>query len=149
MKNVVVSQLKNQYLQSWQAEVNRNRKCITYRIFKDQFVFESYLNTQNFINRRALSRFRSGCHKLPVAKSRYSERGGGVDTICKLCDRNEICDEFHVLFICNFFQAHRQKYLKKTYFVKPSTLKMYTLFNSGPKQINSLVKFIRIITSHF
>ena len=149
MKNVVCLQLKNQYLQLWQAEVNRNRKCVTYRIFKDQLVFESYLKNQNFIDRRALSCFRSGCHRLPVAKSRYSEGGGGVDTICKLCDSNDVCDEFHVLFICKFFQAHREKYLKKTYFVRPSTLKMYTLFNSGHKQTNKLAKFIRFITSHF
>ena len=39
MKNVVCLQLESQYLQLWQAEVNRNRKCITYRIFKDQLVF--------------------------------------------------------------------------------------------------------------
>ena len=149
MKNVVVKQLENQYLQEWQAEVNRNRKCITYRIFKDQLVFEPYLNKLNFIDRRALSCFRSGSHRLPVAKSRFSEGGGGVDTICKLCDSNDICDEFHVLFICNFFQEKREKYLKKTYFVKPSTLKMYTLFNSGPKHAINLAKFIRCIMSNF
>ena len=124
MKHVVCSQMENQYLQLWQAEVNRNRKCITYRIFKDQLVFESYLKNLNFIDRRALACFRSGSHRLPVAKSRYTEGVGGMETICKLCDKNDICDEFHVLFICNFFQAEREKYLKKTYYVKPSTLKM-------------------------
>ena len=72
--------------------------------------------------------------------------GGGMDTICDVC---EICDEFHLLFICKFFQADREKYLKKTYFVKPSTLKMYTLFNSGPKHTIKLAKFIRTIMSHF
>ena len=103
MKNAVCSRLKKQYLQWWQAEVIRNRRCITYRIFKDQLVFESYLKNHNFIDRRTLSCFRSGCHRLPVTKSRYLEGGGGVDTICKLCDSNDICDEFHGLFICNFF----------------------------------------------
>ena len=146
MKNVVILQLQNQYLQLWQTEVDRNRICITYRIFKDQLVFEPYLTNLNFLNRRALSCFRSGCHKLPVAKSRYSE---GVDTICKLCNSNDICDEFHVLFVCNFFQTDREKYLKKIYYSKPSTLKMYTLFNSGPKQTTNLAKFIRSIMSNF
>ena len=149
MKKVVHSQLENQYLQFWQAEMNRNRKCITYRIFKDQLRFEPYLKNLNFIERRALSCFRSGCHQLPIAASRYTVDGGGVDTICDLCDRREICDEFHLLFICKFFQADREKYLKKTYFVKPSTLKMYTLFNSGPKHTIKLAKFIRTIMSHF
>ena len=149
MKNVVCSQLKSQCLQLWQAEVNRNRKCITYRIFKDQLVFEPYLKTLNFVDRRALSSFRSGSHRLPVSKSRYSEVGGGVDVICKLCDSMDICDEFHVLFICKYFQSEREKYLNRTYFVKPSTLKMYTLFNSGAKKTNNLAKFIRFILSHF
>ena len=149
MKNVVCLQLESQYLQLWQAEVNRNRKCITYRIFKDQLVFEPYLKKLNFVDRRALSSFRSGSHRLPVSKSRYSEGGGGVDIICKLCDSTDICDEFHVLFICKYFQAEREKYLNRTYFVKPSTLKMYTLFNSGAKKTNNLAKFIRFILSHF
>jgi hypothetical protein len=149
MKNVVRLQLENQYLQIWEAELNRNRKCITYRIFKDQIMFEPYLKNLNYIDRRALSCFRSGMHKLPVAKSRYLEGGGGVETICKLCNSNDICDEFHVLFICNFFREKREKYLKKNYFVKPSTLKMYTLFNSGPKQTLCLARFIRSIMSHF
>ena len=149
MKNVVCLQLENQYLQVWQAELNRNRKCVTYRIFKDQHLFESYLKKLNFMDRRALSRFRSGCHNLPVAKKRFLVGTHGEDTICKLCNRNEICDEFHVLFICNFFQAEREKYLKKTHFIKPSTLKMYTLFNSGPKQTIKLAKLIRSIMSHF
>ena len=48
-----------------------------------------------------------------------------------------------------FFQAEREKYLKKTYYVKPSTLKMYTLFNSGPKHMTKLSKFIRSIMSNF
>ena len=77
MKDIVCLQLENQYLQLWQAEMYRNRKCITYRIFKDQLILEPYLKTLNFIDRRALSCFRSGCHKLPIVKSRYSRGGGG------------------------------------------------------------------------
>ena len=149
LKNKVCLQLENQYLQLWQAEVNRNRICVNYRIFKDELTFEPYLKKQNFIDRRALSRFRSGCHRLPVAKSRYKEGGGGVDAICKLCDSQDICDEFHVLFICKNFQEMREKYLKRIYFVKPSTLKMHNLFHSGIKQTNNLAKFVRFILSKF
>ena len=97
MKNVVSLQLKNQYLQEWDFEVNRNRKCTIYRTFKDKISFEPYLRKLNFIDRRALCRFRTGSHTLPVVKSRYVEGGGGVDANCKLCTSNEVCDEFHVI----------------------------------------------------
>ena len=150
MKNVIASQLQNQYLQEWDAEVQRNRRCVTYRIFKDELIFEPYLSKLNFVDRLALCKFRTGNHLLPVTKSRYVEGGGGVDVICKLCNSNDICDEFHVLFICKYFEDKRKKYLKKNYFVKPSTLKMYTLFNnSSTKQIVSLSKFVNYIMSNF
>merc|ERR1712121_510113 len=92
MKNVVTLQLEKQYLQEWELEVNRNRKCITYRIFKDDFSFEPYLSKLNFIDRRALCKFRTGNHTLPVTKSRYVAGGGGIDVICKLCNTNDVCD---------------------------------------------------------
>ena len=149
MKNVVALQLENQYLQKWDFEVKRNRKCTIYRIFKDQFSFEPYLAKLNFIDRRALCKFRTGSHTLPVTKSRYVAGGGGVDVKCKLCNGSDVCDEFHVLFICKYFEEHRKKYLKKNYFVKPSTLKMYTLFNSSHKHILNLAGFIKYIVSNF
>ena len=150
MKNVVALQLENQYLQEWDFEVNRNRKCTIYRIFKDQIAFEPYLAKLNFMDRRALCQFRTGSHTLPITKSRYVAGGGGVDVKCNLCnDSNDACDEFHVLFICKYFEEQRKKYLKKNYFVKPSTLKMYTLFNSSAKQTLNLAKFTKHILSHF
>ena len=149
MKNVVSLAFKNQYLQEWENELYRNRRCITYRIFKDQLILEPYLRELNFVDRLAFCKFRTGNHKLPVAKSRLTVGGGNVDVLCKLCGSGDVCDEFHTLFICNFFTDHRQKYLKKNHYSKPSTLKMYTLFNSKGKQRLNLVKFIRYIMSHF
>ena len=49
--NVVALQLEKQYLQESEFEVNRNRKCITYIIFEDEFAFEPYLSKLNFIDR--------------------------------------------------------------------------------------------------
>ena len=51
LKNVVALQLEKQYLQESEFEVNRNRKCITYIIFEDEFAFEPYLSKLNFIDR--------------------------------------------------------------------------------------------------
>ena len=109
MKDVVILQLENQYIQEWEFEIYRNRKCITYRIFKDQLSFEPYLVNLNFIDRRSLSQFRTGSHRLPVSKSRLYEGGGGVDDTCKLCNNGDKCDEFHTLFICKYFAEHRSR----------------------------------------
>ena len=71
MKDWIELQLKTQFLQEWEHEINRNRKCIIYRIFKDEHRFEPYLRDVNFLDRRTLSKFRMGNHKLPVTESRY------------------------------------------------------------------------------
>jgi hypothetical protein len=147
MKDWIELQLKTQFLQEWEHEINRNRKCIIYRIFKDEHRFEPYLRDFNFLDRRTLSKFRMGNHKLPVTESRYFLGGGDVDTKCKLCNSNDVCDEFHIIFICAFFADQRKKYLKQNYYTKPSTLKMNTLFNSKGRQKINLVKFVRCIMS--
>ena len=149
MKNVVAEQLKLQFFQTWESEVYRNRKCVSYRIFKDEIKSEPYLSKLDFMDRRALCKFRTGNHRMPIVKHRYTVGGGGVDISCKLCDSTDICDEFHVLFICKYFDEKRKKYLKKTHFCKPSTLKMYTLFNSQGKQLVNLAKFVKYIMSKF
>ena len=115
---------------------------------KNDFVFQPYLLYLSFLDRRALAKFRSGSHTLPVTKSRYREGGGGVDVKCKFCN-DDLCDEFHVLFICKFFEEQRKKYIKKYYIIRPSTLKMHSLFNANRKTIFNLAKFIRFILSKF
>ena len=149
MKNVVVLHLEIQFVEWWEAEIYRNRRCTAYRIIKDKFVYEPYLSTSNYLDRRALSKFRSGSHTLPITKGRYKEGGGGVDVKCKLCNNGDICDEFHVLFTCEHFADQRKKYLKKYYIVKPNTFKMYCLFNSYRNDTHNLAKFIRHILSKF
>ena len=151
MKAVLSSHFQAQYLQEWDAEIVRNRRCIAYRIFKDncvfqsnnEFVFQPYLSYLSYLDRRALSKFRCGSHTLPVTKSRYRVGGAGVAVNCKFCNDN-LCDEFHVLFVCNHFKEQRLKYLKKYYFVRPNTLKMHNLFNANQKVTSNLAKFILI-----
>ena len=101
------------------------------------------------MDRRALCKFRTGNHRLPVAKSRYMTGVGREDAKCRLCETNDLCDEFHVLFICKYFGEHRKKYLRRNYYSKPSTLKMNTLFHSHDKQLINFAKFVRIIMSKF
>lgn len=150
MKNIVSQELENQFLQVWQFEVYRNRKCVIYRNIKYTPSLEQYLSKLNFIERKILCRFRTGNHRLPITESRYEEGGRGVDlTICKLCQLADLCDEYHVLFVCKFFDEQRKKHIKKYFYNRPNSLKMHALFNSNMKQLSQLAKFIKIILSHF
>ena len=150
MQIIVCKQMEDQFLQGWNFEINRNRKCTIYRIFKENLSLESYLMKLNFIERRRLCKFRTGNHKLPITEGRYVEGGGGVDTTCTLCNSGDVGDEYHADFICKKFEEQRKKYLKKYFIVKPNTYKMFLLFNSNNlKQISNLAKFTKYIMSQF
>ena len=145
MKSILSKQLEDQYIQEWSLEVNRNKKCTIYRIFKESHSFEKYLTKLNFIERRALCKFRTGNHRLPISKSRYMRQE--IDVSCKLCTSNEACDEFHVLFKCTYFEEKRKLLIKKYFYNRPNTLKMHSLFNNtNIKQLKNLAKFSKAIT---
>ena len=151
MKNIVSKQLEDQYIQSWNLEVNQNRKCINYRIFKEKHGFEKYLLQLDFLDKTALCNLRSGNHKLPISKQRYTNCEVQFDDLsCTLCNSGDICDEFHVLFVCKFFEEKRKILLKKFYYTRPNTQKMSILLNSNsPKEIKNLGKFAKEILSNF
>ena len=146
MKNIVFKQLDNQYLQEWNFEVQRNRKCTIYRILKEKHCFEQYLVKLSFVERMSLCKFRTGNHRLPIAESRYKPN---IDVVCKLCDSGDICDEYHVLLKCKYFEEKRKLLLKKFYYNKPNTLKMQSLFYTTYKQLSNLAKFTKHIMSTF
>ena len=87
MKTILAKHFEDQYIQEWNLEVNRNRKCVIYRIFKETHCFEKYLTKLNFVQRRDLCKFRTGNHRLPVTKSRYMSQPQEVN--CKFCNQND------------------------------------------------------------
>ena len=150
MTDIISQELENRFVQEWNFEVNRNRKCVIYRNIKDKPSLEPYLSKLSFSDRRYLCKFRTGNHRLPITESRYVEGGLGLDvTVCKMCNKYDLCDEFHVLFVCKHFEEQRKKYLKKYFYNRPNTLKMFSLFNSSFKQLSQLAKFIRYIMTQF
>ena len=85
-------------------------KCINYRIFKTAFGLEKYFTILPCDLVYCLSKFRCVSHRLPVECGRFlnidrSER------LCELCNSNEIGDEFHYIFNCEFFNNERLKFL--------------------------------------
>ena len=88
------------------------------------------LNKLPFKYRKALTKFWTSNHNLPVEKGRHL----GIDRnkrICELCQSGSIGDEFHYLFICAKFEKQRKKYLNLTYSSKyvPDHIALNRLFN--------------------
>ena len=132
----------------WQSEVDGNRLCNSYRLFKHTLSFEPYLSKLEFLDRINLARFRCGCHKLPISDNKYVNSDS--PKICTLCNRNEQGDEYHYVLVCPKFMNERKKYLKKYYYDRPSTVKMSQLFNSkSVKVLSSLAKFVKLIMATF
>ena len=128
-------------IQSWSSEINRNRLCSNYRIFKSAWDQERYLVTLDPAERINLSKFRCGSSRLPGVINRSLPEGGR--TKCPKCNLDEVGDEFHYVLVCPALKAPRGKYLNKYYFTRPNTMKMAELFNSGScKQLVNLAKFV-------
>ena len=134
--------------QNWCAEVNRNRLCTNYRIFKEINIFEEYLIKLDYLERLALCRFRCGNHRLPVSEGRYLPNQ--EDKFCTLCKMNDPGDEFHFLFKCPFFETDRKVLIKTYYTRRPNVLKMKQLFNSkNIRVLKKLSRFCQIIMARF
>ena len=58
-----------------------------------------------------LSKFRCRSNYMPVSK--VYKHANTYDTECKICDKSEIRDEFHYLFICPVFQEDRNRLPKE------------------------------------
>jgi hypothetical protein len=145
-KGIVKRRLTDTYIHKWYTDINNSDICFNYRLYKQDFMYEKYLNV-NYTSAKQMFRFRAVNNNIPVNKLRHS----GIDRQnrkCILCDKDELGDEFHYLFICNYFAAERSHHIKQYYFKYPNVLKFRELLgSSNAKVVSKLVKFIRIINS--
>ena len=85
---------------------------------------------------------------MPVSK--VYKHADTYDTKCKICDKNEIGDEFHYLFICPVFQEDRNRLLKEYYRKFPSMYKFIELMSTtNIKDLRKLAQFATIIIRKF
>jgi exonuclease III len=141
LKESVLQNSKDQYIQNWLAQVTESNKCLNYKIFKNTFVLEPYLLELSDKLRNDYVKFRCRNSKFPIELGAHcnitrSERK------CTLCQLNEVGDEFHYLFRCNLFSPDRCKLMKKYFWNNPSTYKMDLLLNSQHKQLVGPCRFI-------
>ena len=100
------------------------------------------------MNKLHRSKFRCRSNYMPISK--VYKHTDTYDTKCKICDKKEIGDEFHYLFICPVFQEDRNRLLKEYYRKFPSIYKFIELMSTtNMKDLSKLAEFATIIIRKF
>ena len=96
-----------------------------------------------------MCKFRCGNHKLPIVTGRYIDIRR-ENRKCTLCNCSDIADEYHFLFVCQYFNYQRTQLLQPHFRLRPNTTKMYELLNTKCKlQLKNLAKLIKLILTNF
>ncbi len=95
----IQQRLHDQYLQEWGSTIMASRKLRTYRLFKNSWGYELYLNLPPNL-RVPLARLRTSAHGLKIEIGRYTlpHPTPVEDRVCDFCDVLE--DEVHFLIDC-------------------------------------------------
>ena len=106
----IKNKLKERYLLFWEKSiqsVNGMNKLRTYKLFKNSFSLQNYLEVLTDIKqRKVISAFRISAHNLKIERDRYL--GKKVEErLCTSC--NEIEDEIHLLCDCVKYQSFRDE----------------------------------------
>ena len=146
LKKSLRLRLNDIFKQEWYNNVQTNGQSSNYRIFKETLHFERYLVTLNDKEKINMCKFRCRSTKLPViTASTYNLE----DEHCKLCDLNEIGDEFHYILKCPYFSHIRRK-LFKTNKKRINCLLMKEIFNDNcMRNLKTLATLINEVMSHF
>ena len=125
-KSCFVQRCKDIFQQNWLEEVSNNSQCTSYREVKDSFNMEDYLVNLESCHKYNLIKFRTRTHHLPITKQRFHDTS--ADIACPFCSSNEVGDEFHYLFVCDFFKVQRDKCIAVGLLRLPHTIMFKHLF---------------------
>ena len=91
-------------------------KLRTYKIFKQNFGFESYLNIANSSLRKEIARFRISAHRLKVETGRFDGKNKYVppsERLCQNCSLGCVEDEMHFILDCPCYILNRDELFTK------------------------------------
>ena len=135
--------MKDQELQNITAKARLSTKGNTYMFLKGCWKIEHYLTSLDASMTRALIKFRTGNHKLPIETGRY-KKIPIENRKCRFC--NTLGDEFHYVMECKHFYFSRKKYIDKNYYIRPNMEKFKSLMNCESNwQMTRLAIFLSII----
>ena len=137
------------YIQEWHTKVASSSKGKTYNLFKHDIHFKNYLTKLIKKHYSTLLKFRLSNHRFPIETCRW-ENIPLEERKCNLCEKSDIGDEFHYLFVCNHFKSERKHFLRPYFYKSPNIIKFKKLLST--KNINLLIKlssFVGIIMKKF
>ena len=102
--------LKERFVQLWKSKLtDQEGKLRFYKLFKDDFFREKYLDNLNcFHLRKAVAKFRCSDHKLELETGRHRKERV-EERICQLCYQNTET-EMHFLHECPLYTKLRTRY---------------------------------------
>ena len=116
-------------------------KCVLYRVFKKNLIFEKYLTMSPF-TRRIICKFRNTNHRLPIEIGRYANLTRHT-RLCDKCELGYVGDEFHFLYECPELHDFRTELLPRFCHNNPNMLKLESLMTCvNIFMVNKLAKFI-------
>ena len=139
----VKTTLYDQFLQKWNSDINMSSKGTNYKSFKTQLCLEKYMITLLPKHYIPIIKIRTSNHHLPIGTGRWNSILRNLRK-CTFCNRNELGDEYHYLFVCEFFNDSRLKFIPKYYTNRHNMLKYEQLLNTTKR--NVLIKLSRFIT---
>ena len=121
------------------SKVTSSSKGKNYNLFKIDVNFENYLSKLSKKHYSTLLKLRLSNHRLPVETGRW-ENIPIEERKCTVCEDNDIGDEFHYLFVCNYFKSERKQFLTPYFYKKPNIIKFKELMST--ENVKLLVKII-------
>ena len=99
--------IKHHFIAEWSTSVQQTPKLRTYKLFKDTFICERYIQLNLLKNERSLlAQLRCGILPLRIETGRYI--GEPVHSrICLFCNCSEIETETHFVIECAFYRGLR------------------------------------------
>ena len=148
----LVRNRSSELYEQWRInELNTNQKCTFYRLIElKSDRIQDYVKVLDYKFMVPLARFRCRSNNMPMNRWLRNRRRSDTMPKCNLCDKNEVADEFHYVFVCTRFDAERKTLIPVSYRSRPNILKLRALFQcSQISVLKSLSKFVAILQRHF
>ena len=149
IKMQISKTLSDLYIQEWHTKVASSSKRKTYNLFKHDVHFENYLTKLTKKQYSTSLKFRLSNRRLPIETGRW-ENIPLEERKWNLCEKSDIGDKFHYLFVCNHFKLERKHLLRPYFYKSPNIIKFKELLST--ENINLLIKlssFVGIIMKKF
>lgn len=141
----IKNRLCEQFVQEWHSLLQNSPKALNYRLFKDTFEFEHYLNILEDKDIYSFCKFRTSNHKLPIETGRWNNIDR-ENRVCTNCVSGCIGDEFHYIMECQFLSENRNRFICKQLTRRPNILNFKKIMCTSDKvKLEKICRLIRNI----